>query len=131
MAPFIATTSHQGPFPEGWASAPAPDPAMFGLPTDDDGSRDDPLLSQGRGGVVFQELDVEAIVASATRVIVAAVVESEGLVTERAAVAVAEALGSEVARFPGGHAGFLGGEFGQVGEPDAFAERLRALLDTG
>jgi hypothetical protein len=30
--------------------------------------------------------------------------------------------------FPGGHGGFLGGEYGQTGEPDAFAATLRAVL---
>lgn len=30
---------------------------------------------------------------------------------------------------PGGHGGFLGGEYGQIGEPDAFAGRLREVLE--
>jgi hypothetical protein len=30
--------------------------------------------------------------------------------------------------FPSGHSGFLGGEYGQHGEPDAFAARLREVL---
>ena len=30
--------------------------------------------------------------------------------------------------FPGGHGGFLGGEYGQTGEPDAFAATLRTVL---
>jgi hypothetical protein len=30
--------------------------------------------------------------------------------------------------FPGGHGGFLGGEYGQTGEPDAFAATLRQVL---
>src|SRR5829696_1448245 len=46
MAHFIAMTSHTGPFPDEWSKQPAPDPAMFGLPAEDDGSRDDPLLGQ-------------------------------------------------------------------------------------
>ena len=45
MAKFIAVVSHEGPFPDGYADQPGPDPAMFGLPAEDDGSRDDPLLS--------------------------------------------------------------------------------------
>ena len=44
MAKFIAIVSHEGPFPDGYADQPGPDPAMFGLPTQDDGSRDDPLV---------------------------------------------------------------------------------------
>jgi pimeloyl-ACP methyl ester carboxylesterase len=33
MAKFIAVASHKGPFPADFADQPAPDPAMFGLPT--------------------------------------------------------------------------------------------------
>ena len=40
MAHFIAVVSHEGEFPDDFASRPAPDPAMFGMPTEDDGSRD-------------------------------------------------------------------------------------------
>ncbi len=32
--------------------------------------------------------------------------------------------------FPSGHAGFLGGEYGQTGEPEAFAAKLREVLAT-
>jgi hypothetical protein len=46
----------------------------------------------------------------------------------RAAVAVAERLGPTAVTFPGGHDGFLGGEYGQMGEPDAFAATLRQVL---
>ena len=37
MAHFIALTSHQGEFSGDFADQPAPDPAMFGMPTQDDG----------------------------------------------------------------------------------------------
>ena len=47
----------------------------------------------------------------------------------RAAVAVAERLGTPPVTFPGGHDGFLGGEYGSIGEPDAFAATLRQVLD--
>jgi hypothetical protein len=47
----------------------------------------------------------------------------------RAGVAVAGRLGTEPVTFPGGHDGFLGGEFGRTGEPDAFAATLRDVLD--
>ena len=45
MAAFIAMTSWRGQFTDDYFAQPAPDPAQFGMPTDDDGSRDDPLLS--------------------------------------------------------------------------------------
>ena len=44
MAAFIALVSHAGPIPPGFPGQPAPDPGAFGLPAQDDGSRDDPLL---------------------------------------------------------------------------------------
>ena len=46
MAKFIALVSYQGPLSPGYADQPAPDPAMFGLPAEDDGSRNDPLVGQ-------------------------------------------------------------------------------------
>ena len=51
-----------------------------------------------------------------------------GTLANRGAIAVAERLGTEPAIFPGGHDGFLGGEYGQTGEPDAFAAKLREVL---
>jgi hypothetical protein len=43
---------------------------------------------------------------------------------------VAERLGTPPVTFPGDHGGFLGGEYGQTGEPDAFAVTLHTVLDT-
>jgi hypothetical protein len=40
MAKFIAVAGHDGPLPAGYADQPGPDPAQFGLPAEDDGSRD-------------------------------------------------------------------------------------------
>ena len=41
---------------------------------------------------------------------------------------MAERLGAEPVIFPGGHDGFLGGEYGGTGQPDAFAALLRTVL---
>jgi hypothetical protein len=49
--------------------------------------------------------------------------------TYRAALAVAERLGTEATIFPSHHGGFLGGEFGYAGEPEAFAAKLHEVLD--
>jgi len=43
-------------------------------------------------------------------------------------LAVADRLGVELVIFPSDHAGFLGGEYGQTGEPDSFATKLRQVL---
>ena len=128
MAKFIVIVSHKGPIPADFADQPAPDPAMFGLPTDDDGSRDDPLLGQNLITCTTYQFDFEALRAASTNIVLAAGAESEGELAHRAAVAVAERLGSTPATFPSGHGGFLGGEYGQTGDPEAFAATLRQVL---
>src|SRR4051794_18757126 len=45
MAAFIAMTSWPGEFADDYFGQPAPDPGAFGTSTEDDGSRDNPLLS--------------------------------------------------------------------------------------
>lgn len=47
---------------------------------------------------------------------------------QRGAHAVAERLGKSPMTFPSNHGGFLGGEYGQTGDPDAFAVTLRDIL---
>ena len=128
MAQFIALVSHRGPVPADWADQPAPDPAMFGMPIDDDGSRDDLMLSTLTIATAYSP-DLDALRAAPTTVIVAVGAGSEGEIAHRGGVAVAELLGSSAVTFPSDHAGFLGGEYGQTGEPEAFATRLRAVLD--
>ncbi len=127
MAHFIAVVSHQGEFPNDFAEQPGPDPEMFGLPTDDDGSRTDPLLGLALVGSIAYEPDLESLAAASTRIVMAAGNE-EGTMANRGAFAVAQRLGTEVVVFPSGHGGFLGGEYGQMGEPDAFAAKLRTVL---
>ena len=74
------------------------------------------------------EHDFDALRAASTRIVVAAGAKSDGELAHRAAVAVAERLGTTPVTFPGDHAGFLGGEYGMTGEPDAFASTLREVL---
>ncbi|WP_024285128.1 alpha/beta fold hydrolase [Cellulomonas sp. KRMCY2] len=127
MAMFIALTSWKGEFTAEFGSE-TPDPAIFGLPTHDDGSRDDPLLSGASAPVTVYRPDVRALAAASTRVVIAAGIESQGLLTWRTATALAAGLGLELAVFPSHHGGFLGEGFGQTGEPEAFAARLREVL---
>jgi pimeloyl-ACP methyl ester carboxylesterase len=128
MARFIGVVSHQGPFTPADVAASAPDPAMFGLPTEDDGKRTDPLLFQNMISCTAYEPDFAALRAASTRVVIAVGVESEGQLAFRGGLAAAERLGAEAARFPSDHGGFLGGEYGQAGDPDAFASKLREVL---
>src|ERR671914_1606603 len=96
---------------------PAPDPGQFGMPTEDDGSRDDPLLSDRSWAVSSYRPDVHALAAAPTRVVIAVGEESEGTFTGRTAVATAELLGQQATVFPSHHGGFMGGEFGYAGQP--------------
>lgn len=130
MAKFIALASHKGPIPTDYAAQPALEPAMFGLPTDDDGSRDDPLLGQNIISLTQYSFDFDALRGTSTRIVIAAGAESEGELAHRAAMGVAERLGTEAVIFPSHHAGFLGGEYGQEGDPHAFAAKLREVLAT-
>jgi pimeloyl-ACP methyl ester carboxylesterase len=127
MAMFLALTSWQGEFPDGFGSEPV-DPASFGLPTDDDGTRDDPLLSGTSNAVTAFQPDVAALTRASTRVVVAAGIESKGTVTWRTSAALADSLGHELVVFPSHHGGFAGDEYGYPGDPEAFAERLREVL---
>jgi pimeloyl-ACP methyl ester carboxylesterase len=128
MAAFIAMTSWQGEFTDEYFAQPAPDPAAFGMPAEDDGTRDDPLLSDRSWAVTSYRPDTDALAAAPTRVVIAVGEESEGTFTARTAVATAELLGQQPTVFPSHHGGFLGGEFGYGGQPEAFARRLRDVL---
>ena len=128
MAHFIAVVSHKGEFPDGFAAQPAPDPAAFGMPTEDDGNRTDPMLGSNMVACTHYEPDFDALRAAPTRIVVAAGAASDGEMAQRGAIAVAERLGTEPVTFPSGHGGFLGGEYGQMGEPEAFAATLREVL---
>jgi pimeloyl-ACP methyl ester carboxylesterase len=128
MARFIGVVSHQGPFDPAEAGRPGPDPTMFGLPAADDGNRTDPLLFQNIISCTHYEPDFAALRAASTRIVMGAGAESAGQLAHRGALAAAERLGMEPVIFPSDHGGFLGGEYGQRGDPDAFAAKLREVL---
>jgi pimeloyl-ACP methyl ester carboxylesterase len=131
MAAFIAMTSWRGEFTDDYFTQPPPDPAQFGMPADDNGSRDDPLLSDRSWAVSGYHLDAGALAAAPTRVVIAVGEESLGTFTGRTSLAAAELLGQQAAVFPSHHGGFLGGEFGYAGQPEAFARKLRGVLGGG
>jgi len=128
MAKFIALVSYPGPIPAGFADQPGPDPATFGLPAEDDGSRDDALLRLNMPSCPAYRPEFDALRAAPTRVVIGVGAQSAGMLAGRAGIAVAERLGSAPVTFPGGHDGFVGGEYGGMGEPDAFATTLRQVL---
>ncbi|MFZ0013275.1 MAG: alpha/beta hydrolase [Acidimicrobiia bacterium] len=129
MAHFIAVSGHEGPFAPDFADRPGPDPSSYGLPVEDDGSRDDPLLGQNIITCTHYEPDLESLRASSTEIFVAAGRESGEQLASRSARALATRLDVEPIMFPSDHGGFLGGEYGQTGDPGAFAKKLREILD--
>jgi hypothetical protein len=72
--------------------------------------------------------DADALAAAPTRIVVAVGEESGNTFTARTAVATAALLGQEATVFPSHHGGFMGGEYGYAGQPEAFARRLQEVL---
>ncbi|MEU4253881.1 alpha/beta hydrolase [Amycolatopsis sp. NPDC026612] len=68
------------------------------------------------------EPDLDALRATPARLVVAAGEESAGLPAHQAALGLAADLGVAAVPFPGGHGGF-------ATEPEAFAARLREVLE--
>lgn len=129
MAAFIAMTSWHGEFTDDYFAAPATDPAMFGLPAEDDGSRGHPLLSERSRPVLDYRADIAALVAAPPRIVIGYGEESTGTVTERTSTALADRLGQQPVLFPSHHGGFTGPESGYPGQPEAFAHTLHGVLD--
>jgi pimeloyl-ACP methyl ester carboxylesterase len=126
MAKFIEFTSLRGPTPPDFPNH-APNPTDMGLPTEDDGRRDHPLLGPHMVYVTRFEPDFDSLRGASTRIVIAGAAEGEGTFPYRAALGVAERLGTEAVIFPSHHGGFT-----QQGDPDAFAAALhRVLTDAG
>ncbi|MFF1823353.1 alpha/beta fold hydrolase [Kribbella sp. NPDC058245] len=128
MAKFIALVSFEGEFPDDYTDQPAPDPAMFGLPIEDDGSRDDILIGQNIRGTTSYRPNFEALAEVKDKLIIGFGEESTNQLAARGGKAVAERLGLTPVVFPSGHGGFLGNEYGQPGKPAEFAAKLHEVL---
>jgi hypothetical protein len=99
------------------------------MSAEDDGSRDDPLLSDRSWAISSYRPDVDALAAARTRVVIAVGEESEGTFTGRTATATADLLGQSATVFPSHHGGFVGGDSPYAGQPENFARKLRAVLE--
>lgn len=128
MAKFIQLVMHVGPLPDDYLDRPPPDPAQFGLPTEDDGSRDDPLLA-GNLKMPPYHPDADALHATGVRIVPAIGAEGEGTMARRGGEALAALLGVEPVIFPGDHGGFTISEWSPHNDPAAFASQLREVLD--
>jgi pimeloyl-ACP methyl ester carboxylesterase len=129
MAKFIAIVGYDGQIPADYTEQPAPDPAMFGLPTEDDGSRSDALLGQNLRGCTSYQPDFDALGKAKDRIVIAVGEESGNQLAGRGGQAAAARLGLEPVVFPSNHGGFLGNEYGQPGKPEEFAAKLHEVLD--
>jgi pimeloyl-ACP methyl ester carboxylesterase len=128
LAEFIGLVMHDGELPADWLSRPAPDPAAFGLPAEDDGDRSNAIFRNSPTCQTYVP-DLDALRALGDRFTIGVGAESSQEWPARGARSVAAALGVEPVVFPGSHNGFSGGEYGQpAGDPDGFATTLRHVL---
>lgn len=127
MAKFIQLVMHPGPLPDDYLERPAPDPSMFGLPPEDDGTRDDPLLSKTLA-IPPSEPDITALRTSSVGIVPAIGTEGKGTLARRGGEALAARLGKQPVVFPGDHAGFTVNEYSPNNDPAAFARKLREVL---
>lgn len=127
LAKFMRLVMHTGEFTQEYLDQPEPDPAQYGLPTEDDGSRDDPLLGHNMRMAPYLP-DAEALKATGVRIVPAVGADSEGGMPRRGGEALAELLGVEPVVFPGDHGGFTVSEWAPGNDPAAFAQKLREVL---
>ncbi|WP_418275280.1 alpha/beta fold hydrolase [Isoptericola jiangsuensis] len=133
MAKFLRLVLATEPFTEDFLALPDPDPAEMGLPTQDDGRRDDLLLGRSLASMPLWEPPVERL-RELVRDDVVRLVPAVGAASPpgsfayRGAVALAEALGRGPVPFPGDHGGFARSEWSPGNDPVAFAARLREVL---
>ena len=129
MVRFITLVGYDGEIPADFADQQFPDPAMFGMPGEDDGSRNDPLFGQNLITCTHYEPDFDALKAASTRLVIA---RRRGVRIDAGRACRRRDRRSDSARrpsaFPSDHGGFLGGEYGQTGKPDEFAAKLREVL---
>lgn len=128
MAQFLVMSSWNGEYTDDYFALPPADPAQFGMPAEDDGKRDDPLLSRASLAISDYYPKVDALAAAPTRVVIAVGEESINGFPGRGGVHTAKLLGQDATVFPSHHGGFLGGEFGYAGKPEEFAVKLREVL---
>jgi len=127
MAKFIQLVMRQSPLSDDYLDQPAPEPTQYGLPTEDDGSRDDPLLSGNLAMPPF-EPDTDALRQSSVRIVPAIGEAGEGSLARRGGEALATLLAVPPVVFPGDHGGFAANQWSPNNDPAAFAGRLREVL---
>jgi hypothetical protein len=99
------------------------------MPCEDDGSRDDPLLSDRSWAITSYRPDVDALAQAPKREVIAVGEESGRGFTGRTSHATADLPGQRATVFPSG--GLLGAESAYAGQPEALGGRLRLVLEGG
>ena len=127
MAKFIPFVMYDGIVTDAYLDQPAPDPAMFGMSSEDDGNRTDPLM-RNLPDCIADKPDLEALGAFGDRWCSPSAPESASR-WPRAAAARSPRRSAAGDRVPEPPRGFLGGEHGQTGDPDGFAAALHTTLD--
>ena len=119
----------QGELPADYLDQPDPDPAMFGQSTEDDGSRDNPLMRNMPAGNLL-EVDVDALATLGDRLFIAVGTESGEGPAARGGRAVAARLGRPVTDFPGDHGNFFDSSYAEATGVAEAATRIRELIDS-
>ena len=128
MAKFIALVMHDGELTPDYLDQPAPDPAMFGMSTEDDGDRTNPLMRNMPSCNEFK-INLEVLRGYGDRLVHAHGAESGEQLAGRGGRSVAALLGVESVEFPSHHGGFLPPQDGQPGgDPESWAKKLLEVL---
>ena len=127
MAKFIQLVMRTEELPLDYLDQPAPDPAMFGQSSEDDGTRDNPLMRNMPACTAY-EVDVDALASLGDRVVIAVGAESADGAAARGGRETARRLGLEVADFPGDHGNFFDSSYGQATGVAEAAATLRELI---
>ncbi|WP_109507564.1 alpha/beta fold hydrolase [Nocardioides speluncae] len=127
MAKFMVLVMHDGVFADDFLDQAAPPPEQFGFSSEDDGSRDDPLLGYNMAIAPYHP-DAEALRGSGVRIVPAVGATSGAGMPRRGGEALAALLGMEAVEFPGDHGGFAANEWSPQNDPAAFAAKLREVF---
>ena len=128
MAKFIQLVMRHGELDASYLEEPSPDPATYGQSSEDDGSRDNPLMRNMPACNTYA-VDVDALAALGDRLVVAVGAASGEGAAARGGRAVAARLGRPVVEIPGDHGSFFNSPYGEPTGVDEVAARLRELLD--
>jgi hypothetical protein len=127
MTACVDLTTWQGEFTDDYFD-PERKRRFVGVPTRDDGERDHPHLSDRSWPLGDHHLDVEALTAAPTSVVIAVSEDSRDTMAGRAGLAVATLLGQEATILPNQPEEILGFWFDYQGDPLPFVAELRAVL---